>query len=114
MTTYDLKQRPRNQMIRWPGQYYAEGDSITYPGGRSTKEIVPDSRIILETTDDEQLCAVVERNESGTKFTGHVVETYPPGTLAVRGSGKDADQPIDFTDQHIFTVQYLEQSAAKT
>ena len=89
-------------------QTYRAGGTTTYPSQRSTKEVVPGSRVILETNDDEQLCAVVvELNDPGTKFSGRVVETYPPGTPTAFGSGEEADQPIHFTDQNIFTVQHL-------
>ena len=108
MPAYELKERGLHEYIRnWPSESYAPGVSATYPSRRSTKDIVPDSRVILETNDDVRLCVVVEQNNEGTKFTGRVIEVYPPGTLTVRGSGKDADQPIDFTDRNIFTVQHL-------
>ncbi len=107
MDLYELKDRPRGQLIEWPWQTPGKGGQITYPGERSTKDIAPDSRVILETNDDDQLCAVVELNDAGTKFSGRVVERYSPDALTTFGSGEDADQPIDFTDQNIFTVQYL-------
>ncbi len=113
MNTYKLKERPDYQPIQWPLQTPGEAGDVAYPTQRSTKVIAPGSHVILETNDDVQLCVVVEQNNEGTKFTGRVIEVYPPGTLTVRGAGKDADQLIDFTDQDIFTVQHLEQSAAK-